>query len=62
MHFSPYLTFDTLQQLAFYGAYHSHPINILIHIICVPFIMWYVDNDALKLNGISHLSIGPFRY
>jgi len=40
MHFSPYLTFDTLQQLAFYGAYHSHPINILIHIICIPFIMW----------------------
>lgn len=27
-------------QLAFYGAYHSNKINIAIHIICVPIIMW----------------------
>ncbi|KAN0127009.1 Protein of unknown function (DUF962) domain containing protein [Russula decolorans] len=32
--------FDTRKQLSFYGSYHSHPINILIHIIFVPAIMW----------------------
>ncbi|KAJ3511516.1 hypothetical protein NLJ89_g4055 [Agrocybe chaxingu] len=28
------------KQLAFYGAYHSNKINVLIHIVCVPLIMW----------------------
>jgi len=28
------------KQLAFYGAYHSNKINVLIHIICVPMIVW----------------------
>lgn len=32
---------DTCQQLAFYGSYHSNPINIAIHILFVPLIMWY---------------------
>ncbi|KAH9963126.1 hypothetical protein BC827DRAFT_1129281 [Russula dissimulans] len=32
--------FDVRKQLAFYGAYHSNPINILIHVVCVPLIMW----------------------
>jgi hypothetical protein len=27
-------------QLVFYGAYHSNKINVLIHIICVPLIVW----------------------
>jgi hypothetical protein len=29
-----------LCQLVFYGAYHSNKINVLIHIICVPLIVW----------------------
>ncbi|KAI0307363.1 hypothetical protein B0F90DRAFT_559655 [Multifurca ochricompacta] len=37
------------KQLAFYGAYHSHPINILIHIICVPLIMWSFQVAAYDL-------------
>ncbi|KAJ7047656.1 hypothetical protein C8F04DRAFT_1286241 [Mycena alexandri] len=33
--------FDVQTQLTFYGAYHSNRINILIHIICVPLLIWY---------------------
>ncbi|ESK93788.1 duf962 domain-containing protein [Moniliophthora roreri MCA 2997] len=32
--------FDVNTQLTFYGAYHSNRINVLIHIICVPLILW----------------------
>ncbi|KAF9534952.1 hypothetical protein CPB83DRAFT_780910 [Crepidotus variabilis] len=28
------------KQLTFYGAYHSNKTNILIHVICVPMIVW----------------------
>lgn len=27
-------------QLVFYGAYHSNKTNVLIHIVCVPLIVW----------------------
>lgn len=27
-------------QLTFYGAYHNNPINVAIHIVCVPLILW----------------------
>ncbi|KAJ9117230.1 hypothetical protein QFC20_000375 [Naganishia adeliensis] len=26
--------------LTFYASYHSHPINIAIHMICIPIILW----------------------
>lgn len=32
--------FNVDKQLVFYGAYHSNKINVLIHIICVPLIVW----------------------
>ncbi|KAK7470946.1 hypothetical protein VKT23_002361 [Stygiomarasmius scandens] len=32
--------FDVNTQLTFYGAYHSNRINVLIHIVCVPLILW----------------------
>jgi len=32
--------FNIDKQLVFYGAYHSNKINVLIHIICVPLIVW----------------------
>ncbi|KAF9471838.1 DUF962-domain-containing protein [Pholiota conissans] len=32
--------FNVDKQLAFYGAYHSNNVNIFIHIICVPMIVW----------------------
>ncbi|KAJ7068006.1 hypothetical protein C8F01DRAFT_1116529 [Mycena amicta] len=31
---------DVQEQLTFYGAYHANRINVLIHIICVPLILW----------------------
>ncbi|CAE6391707.1 unnamed protein product [Rhizoctonia solani] len=36
----PSKLFDVDHQLAFYGAYHSNKVNIAIHIVCVPIIMW----------------------
>lgn len=32
--------FNVRKQLAFYGAYHTHPVNILIHVFGVPAILW----------------------
>ncbi|ETW84268.1 hypothetical protein HETIRDRAFT_439100 [Heterobasidion irregulare TC 32-1] len=32
--------FDVRKQLTFYGAYHSNPTNVNIHIICVPLLLW----------------------
>lgn len=28
------------KQLRFYGAYHHNPVNIAVHVICVPLILW----------------------
>jgi len=36
----PYKLFDVNHQLVFYGAYHANPINIAIHMIFVPCIIW----------------------
>ncbi|KAF8974663.1 hypothetical protein BDZ97DRAFT_1774772 [Flammula alnicola] len=32
--------FNVDKQVAFYGAYHSNKVNVLIHILCVPMIVW----------------------
>ncbi|TFK43241.1 hypothetical protein BDQ12DRAFT_674636 [Crucibulum laeve] len=32
--------FNVDKQLTFYGAYHSNRINILVHVICVPILLW----------------------
>ncbi|KAJ9123943.1 hypothetical protein QFC22_000734 [Naganishia vaughanmartiniae] len=31
---------DVKKQLTFYASYHSHPINIAIHMVCIPLILW----------------------
>ncbi|KXN87941.1 hypothetical protein AN958_07951 [Leucoagaricus sp. SymC.cos] len=36
-------------QLTFYGAYHSNRINVLIHIICVPILLWTFQVLASQL-------------
>ncbi|KAJ6599359.1 hypothetical protein DFH09DRAFT_1130839 [Mycena vulgaris] len=36
----PSKVFDVQTQLTFYGAYHSNRINIIIHVICVPLLLW----------------------
>ena len=35
------------RQLVFYGAYHSNKTNVIIHIICVPLIVWYVSRWSI---------------
>ncbi|KZP24617.1 DUF962-domain-containing protein [Athelia psychrophila] len=32
--------FDIRKQFTFYGAYHTNPVNVAIHIVCVPLIIW----------------------
>ncbi|KIJ70480.1 hypothetical protein HYDPIDRAFT_164504 [Hydnomerulius pinastri MD-312] len=32
--------FDVRKQLTFYGSYHSHPVNVFIHIFGVPALLW----------------------
>ncbi|KAG8872928.1 hypothetical protein FRB97_007156 [Tulasnella sp. 331] len=53
------------KQLVFYGAYHSNPINVAIHICCVPLILWstFVFVAALStpqsFPTVSHY-FGPY--
>ncbi|KAF8558797.1 DUF962-domain-containing protein [Imleria badia] len=32
--------FDVRKQITFYGSYHSHPVNVAIHIFGVPALLW----------------------
>ncbi|KII95884.1 hypothetical protein PLICRDRAFT_150858 [Plicaturopsis crispa FD-325 SS-3] len=32
--------FDVKKQLTFYGAYHTNPANVAIHMLCVPLLIW----------------------
>ncbi|KAH9999366.1 hypothetical protein BJV77DRAFT_1142607 [Russula vinacea] len=47
--------FDIRKQLAFYGSYHSNPINIAIHILFVPLIMWSFQVLAYDLGKPTFL-------
>jgi uncharacterized membrane protein YGL010W len=40
--------FDVRKQITFYGSYHSHPVNVAIHIFCVPALLW----SALVLSTL----------
>lgn len=42
-----------LQKACFYRKYHSHPINILIHIFFVPLLLW----TGLSIGNYIHFSI-----
>jgi len=35
-------SFNDDLQLTFYGAYHNNKYNILIHVLCVPWLLWYI--------------------
>lgn len=35
--------FDLTSQYNFYKKYHSNPINVFIHIICIPMIFWSIS-------------------
>ncbi|KAL7269205.1 hypothetical protein RUND412_008137 [Rhizina undulata] len=54
---------DLEEQLLFYGAYHSHPGNIIIHVICVPIIMftafvWATNTPAILEIPYFPLNLG----
>ena len=34
--------YDTVDELTFYASYHSHPMNQLVHIVCVPLLLFTV--------------------
>ncbi|KAJ7228942.1 hypothetical protein GGX14DRAFT_616000 [Mycena pura] len=56
MSLSPSTLFDIYSQFAFYGAYHTNRINILIHIICVPLILcalFQLSNECSKTDDLS---------
>ncbi|KAF9057430.1 hypothetical protein BJ165DRAFT_1420364 [Panaeolus papilionaceus] len=47
--------FNVDKQLTFYGAYHSNKINILIHVICVPLIVWSFQALVAPFGQVSFL-------
>ena len=62
-------TYDTVDELTFYASYHSHPMNQLVHIVCVPLLLFTVFLFAAyvppPLKGltwphfVSHASFTP---
>jgi Protein of unknown function (DUF962) len=50
-----------ISQLTFYGAYHSNRINVLIHIICVPILLWLYFLHLLLKNA-DLMSSGHFKF
>lgn len=57
--------FDLKDQLSFYGAYHSTPLNQLVHFLFVPLILWsasvwlaYVPTVTL-LDFSTHVQFLP---
>ena len=61
---SPGLSFNLLDQLAFYGSYHSRGWNQAIHFVFVPLIMWSAGvwlayAPPLPLNLPAHLTFLP---
>ena len=62
-------TYDTVDELTFYASYHSHPMNQLVHIVCVPLLLFtvfvfaaYVPPPLKRLTWphfVSHASFTP---
>jgi len=52
----PSKLFDIYSQFAFYGSYHSNRINVLIHIVFVPLILW--SFQAMT----SHVQVFPVHH
>ncbi|KAF9263680.1 DUF962-domain-containing protein [Marasmius fiardii PR-910] len=57
--------FDVDKQLTFYGAYHSNRTNVLIHILCVPLILWSAQVLLTDLPSPAflpkfHYDINPY--
>ncbi|KZT27010.1 DUF962-domain-containing protein [Neolentinus lepideus HHB14362 ss-1] len=57
--------FDVEHQLTFYGAYHHNSVNVAIHMICVPLLLWTFSAMATTLPTPSwfpsiHQQFGPY--
>ncbi|KAJ3552904.1 hypothetical protein NM688_g3909 [Phlebia brevispora] len=52
--------FDIRKQLTFYGAYHNNPINIGIHLTCIPLLVW--SFEVLTANVPLPDFIPPIHY
>ena len=51
--------FDLKSQYNFYKKYHSNPINVFIHIICIPMIFWSTSvllSSIQVINNIFNLT------
>ncbi|WFC98711.1 hypothetical protein MYAM1_001443 [Malassezia yamatoensis] len=51
--------FSLKDQLAFYGAYHTNHVNVLIHIVCVPLIWMTILSLLLTSELGIHKIISP---
>lgn len=47
-------------KLVFYGAYHSNKVNVAIHMICVPILIWYDFSNFPLLLPFSRYLINAF--
>lgn len=62
---SPGGVFDIYKQFTFYGAYHNHPVNVLVHITFVPLILCTFQVMASYIPMPSfipeyHLNLGDY--
>lgn len=51
--------FDLESQFSFYGAYHTNTINILVHIIFVPTILWSALVFCSNTGPLINKSVWP---
>ena len=49
---------DLLDQLSFYGSYHRHPVNKLIHLVCVPGIAWSALVWFASAGALVNVDVG----
>ena len=49
-------TYDTVDELTFYASYHSHPMNQLVHIVCVPLLLWLGSGSVLPCSWLGFAS------
>jgi len=54
--------FDVRHQLTFYGAYHSNRINVAIHIVCVPLLLWSFQVMASQIPVPSFIPAVHHRF
>ncbi|RKP13752.1 hypothetical protein BJ684DRAFT_4544, partial [Piptocephalis cylindrospora] len=51
--------FDFEKQLSFYGQYHANKFNVLVHVLCVPAIVWSALVLLSTTGPVLDVSVGP---